>query len=189
MLIVEQGGRGGVADYTGRLAEALSLHDVKVCIATATDHLYHLPAEVDVVPVFTYLRGTSSPRRLLRRAGLGRLVNGLMFLSAMPRLVALARRYDVVHVQGWERTSLGIVAMLSLDAAGARTVYTSHNTFKRTRRSLDAARVLPLLARATIVPFEHVLGTGRLPLRGHIEQIHEEIIGQRAWSLGEDAVF
>jgi len=154
VLIVEQGGRGGVADYTGRLAEALSLHDVNVCIATATDHLYHLPPEVEVVPVFTYVRGTSSARRLLRRAGLGRLVNGLMFLSAMPRLVALARRYDVVHVQGWERTSLGIVAMLCLDAAGARTVYTSHNTFKRKRQSLDAARVLPLLARATIVHTE-----------------------------------
>src|SRR6201999_1188462 len=41
----------------------------------------------------------------------------------------------------------------------------------------------------TITPFKHVLGVrDRLPLRAHIEQVEEEVVGQRLRSLGEDAM-
>src|SRR5712664_2155069 len=52
------------------------------------------------------------------------------------------------------------------------------------------ARAGPLdLARLAIAPFEHVLGVrGPLPLRAHVEQVHEEVVGQRLRPLGEDAV-
>jgi glycosyltransferase involved in cell wall biosynthesis len=153
-MIIEQGGRGGIADYTGRLAEALCARGLLVSIATATDHLYHLPDAVEVLGVFTYVRSTSPAGRLVRRAGLGRVANGLLFLAALPRLVRLARRRAVVHVQGFERTELGVLAMVALDVTGARIVYTAHNTFKRSRWTLDATRVLPRLACATIVHTE-----------------------------------
>ena len=44
----------------------------------------------------------------------------------------------------------------------------------------------PDRAIATLV---HVLGRGRcLPLRVHVEQVHEEVVGQRLGPVGEDAV-
>jgi glycosyltransferase involved in cell wall biosynthesis len=151
VLIVEQGGRGGVADYTGCLARALAQRGVPVMLATAGDHLYGAIPGVRIVPVFRYVRGQSALGRRARELGLGRALNGLRFLVAMPRLARLARNRGVVHVQGWERTSLGLIANLVLLAAGARIVYTAHNTFERKRFALGAAPVFSRLARHTIV--------------------------------------
>jgi len=154
VLVVEQGGRGGVADYTGCLANALAGRGIPVTVATAEDHLYNVVPGVRIAPVFAYIRGTSSPARLVRRVGLGRLANGLRFLWSIPGLMALARGKAIVHVQGWERPSLGLIATLALRAGGARIVYTSHNSFERLRWTLNAARVFPALAQATIVHTE-----------------------------------
>jgi glycosyltransferase involved in cell wall biosynthesis len=81
-------------------------------------------------------------------------LNGLRFLASVPRLAVLARHSAVAHVQGWERTSLGLVATFALRAVGARIVYTSHNTFERRPLSIDGARVFPTFARSTIVHTE-----------------------------------
>ena len=44
-------------------------------------------------------------------------------------------------------------------------------------------------ARLAIAAFEHVCASrDRLPLRAHVEQVHEEVVGQRFRPLGEDAV-
>ena len=153
MLIVEQGGRGGVADYTGLLAAGLARLGLPVTIATAADHLYPATPGVRVVPVFAYVRGHSRPARLTRRAGLGPVANGLRVLASLPTLVALARRHAVTHMQGWEAPSLGLIATLSLRTAGAVLIYTAHNTFER-RSRLDGARILPALSRETIVHTE-----------------------------------
>ena len=67
----------------------------------------------------------------------------------MPRLARLARHRGVVHIQGWERTSLGLLATAVLLACGARLVYTAHNTFERRRSALAAARVFAPHGRAT----------------------------------------
>jgi glycosyltransferase involved in cell wall biosynthesis len=152
VLIIEQGGRGGVADYTGRLADALAARGLTVRVATCSDHLYRPAPGIDIIPVFTYLRDGSPVGRLVRRAKLGRIGNGLLFLATLPRLCRLARRHAVVHVQGWEHPSIGVLAMLALRASGARIVYTAHNTFKRTR--FGSMRVYPPLARVTIVHTE-----------------------------------
>ena len=151
VLIVEQGGRGGVADYTGCLARALANRGVPITLATADDHLYGTIAGAAILPVFAYTRGHSSLARQARELGLGRLLNGLRFLLAMPRLARLGRKRAVVHVQGWERTSLGLVGTAILLACGARIVYTSHNTFERRRRALDGTWLFSRLARHTIV--------------------------------------
>jgi len=45
------------------------------------------------------------------------------------------------------------------------------------------------LARPTITPFKHVVVCrGCLPRRAHVEQVHEEVIGERLWPPGEDAM-
>jgi glycosyltransferase involved in cell wall biosynthesis len=154
VLIVEQGGRGGVADYTGFLAAALAGLGIPVTIATANDHLFRTAPGVRIVGVFAYVRGHSAPARLVRRAGLGPVANGLRFLAAMPRLLALSRRHAVTHMQGWEAASLGLIATLLLRASGAKLVWTAHNTFERRSRRLDSARILPVLSRETIVHTE-----------------------------------
>jgi glycosyltransferase involved in cell wall biosynthesis len=151
VLIVEQGGRGGVADYTGCLARALGERGVPVTIATAKDHRYGPSAGVGIAPIFAYVRGRSRVAQLARRVHLGRPLNGLRFLFALPALVRLARASSITHVQGWERASLGVVATLLLRAARVPIVYTAHNTFKRRAAAIDSARVFPALARATIV--------------------------------------
>ncbi|MGA2924492.1 MAG: glycosyltransferase family 4 protein [Solirubrobacteraceae bacterium] len=151
VLIVEQGGRGGIADYSGCLARALTEHGLRVTVATARDHLYGVIPGVRIVPVFGYVRGHSRAARVARRLGFGRLLNGLWFLLVLPRLAALARRSAIVHVQGWERTSLGLIATLVLLAGRARIVYTGHNTFERLARGLNGAPLFAALARATIV--------------------------------------
>jgi glycosyltransferase involved in cell wall biosynthesis len=154
VLIIEQGGRGGVADYTGALAAGLARRGLPVTVATAEDHLYPSTPGVRVVTVFAYVRGHSRTARLVRRAGLGPVANGLRFLASLPALVALSRRHAIAHVQGWEATSLGVIAMLLLRAAGAKLVYTAHNTFERSAALLDSARIMPALSRQTIVHTE-----------------------------------
>jgi glycosyltransferase involved in cell wall biosynthesis len=125
-----------------------------VTVATAEDHLYRSTPGVRVVTVFAYVRGHSRTARLVRRAGLGPIANGLRFLASLPALVALSRRHAIVHVQGWEAASLGVIAMLALRAAGAKLVYTAHNTFDRSAALLDSARIMPGLSRQTIVHTE-----------------------------------
>src|SRR5207248_11238065 len=59
----------------------------------------------------------------------------------------------------------------------------------RTEDEVDAGRGVLGLARGAIATLVHVFGLcGRLPLRAHVEQIHEEAVGQRLGPVGEDAV-
>ena len=154
VLIVEQGGRGGVADYTAQLAAGLASRGVPVTIATADDHLYPAVPGVRAVGVFAYVRGHSQLAQRVRRAGLGPVANGLRLLASLPALLALSRRHAVTHVQGWEAPSLGLTATLLLRAVSSTLVYTAHNTFERRAGRLDSARVLPALSRQTIVHTE-----------------------------------
>ncbi|MGH2864942.1 MAG: glycosyltransferase family 4 protein [Solirubrobacteraceae bacterium] len=133
--MIEQGGRGGVADYTVELVRALAQEGWSVTLATADDHLYPPIDGVVVRPVFHYLRDATALGRLVRSHGLGRAVNGLLFVLALPRLMLLARRArtDIVHTQGWEIPQIGLVALLCLRLAGATVVQTSHGTFERSR--------------------------------------------------------
>jgi glycosyltransferase involved in cell wall biosynthesis len=149
VLLVEQGGRGGEADYTRELAGALASEGWRVDLATAEDHCYPRSGTVSVHAVFHYVRGESGLARAARGAGLGRVTNGVRFLAALPRLMRLSRRADVVHVQGWEFVPLGVLAVLSLRLAGATVVQTWHNTFERREGGGPAPRVAkdPGLAR------------------------------------------
>ena len=148
--MVEQGGRGGVADYTACLTAALARRGVPVTLATAADHLQRPAPGVTFVPLFRYLRAASPAAQAVRRLHASWVVNGLRFLAAIPALVRAARRHEIVHLQGWERNSLGLLATLALRASGACIVYTAHNTFER-GSDLDGARVIGALSRVTIV--------------------------------------
>ncbi len=165
--MVEQGGRGGVADYTAELTRALAAQGWRVRLASASDHLYAPVDGVSLHPIFHYVRGRTRLARVLRRLGLGRIANGLLFLAALPRLVRLARGVDVVHVQGWEFAPLGIVAVLALRLSGAPVVQTWHNTFERgatpVRIHWLVSRVLARLTARTIVHTDADLA--RLPGR------------------------
>jgi glycosyltransferase involved in cell wall biosynthesis len=149
--MTEQGGRGGVADYTGELTRALAPAGCDVVLATAADHQY-LPAPgVTVRPVFHYVRGDSRIARRIRRIGLGPIANALRFLLAIPRLARLAAQADVVHSQGWEFAPLGVLAVFAMRLTGTPAVLTSHNTFDRGKAQDRAHRMLAMLTAATIV--------------------------------------
>lgn len=133
VLMIEQGGRGGVADYTGQLTQALAADGWQVTLATAADHRYTPVAGVKIEAVFHYVRGHSRLARMTRRCRLGPPANALRFLRAIPRLVRLSRAADIVHSQGWEYAPLGLLAIGAMRLAGARVVQTTHNTFERVR--------------------------------------------------------
>jgi glycosyltransferase involved in cell wall biosynthesis len=165
LLMIEQGGRGGVADYTAELLAALAAEGWEVTLATAADHRYPQIAGVEIEPVFHYTRGDSPLARALRSRGLGRPVNGMRFLASLPRLMRLAARADIAHTQGWEIPQLGPPALACLRLAGARVVLTEHGMFNRSGassriRTLARALSARLTAR-TIVHTEVDLARAR----------------------------
>lgn len=165
VLMIEQGGRGGVADYTAELVRGLSAEGWSVALATAADHLYAPIAGVVVHPVFHYLRDDTRVGRALRRRGLGRIVNGVRFLLALPRLMHLARRADIVHSQGWEIPQIGLVAVVCLRLAGANMVETTHGTFERSTSFTRTRRLVRWMrARLTAGTIVHTQADlARLP--------------------------
>jgi glycosyltransferase involved in cell wall biosynthesis len=141
-LLVEEGGVGGVADYTAELAAALARAGWQVDVATARDHQY-LPAPgVTLHGLFPYVRGRTALGRAIRRARLSKAVNGVMHLAANAPLLRLARNADVVHVQGGEWPPLGALQALLVRAAGRPFVWTPHNTFDRGARAYARSRAL-----------------------------------------------
>jgi glycosyltransferase involved in cell wall biosynthesis len=152
VLILEQGGRGGVTDYTVSLSAALADRGWSVEIATATDHLYPPHPGVKPLPVFHYLRAGSRVRDALRKVKLGAVINGLRFLAAIPAVVRAGRRAAVVHSQGWELAPLGVLMLGALRLAGCTIVQTEHNTFERGPMSFRRSHsVMGAIARRTIV--------------------------------------
>ncbi len=133
--MIEQGGRGGVADYTGALVRALAARGWRIDLATADDHLYEPVEGVTPSGVFHYVRvGTRLGDRLASWR-LKRPLNGLLFLFSLPRLLVLARHSQIVHSQGWEIPQLGVPALSVLKLAGRPIVQTAHGTFERTSRA------------------------------------------------------
>ncbi len=142
LLMIEQGGRGGVADYTAALVRALADQGWSVTLVTATDHLYQPIPGVVVHPVFHYLRDANAIGRSLRRYKLGPLVNGGRFLLSLPRVISMARGADIVHTQGWEIPEIGLVAIVCLRLAGAKVVQTLHGIVERSGRALRLRRLI-----------------------------------------------
>jgi glycosyltransferase involved in cell wall biosynthesis len=185
LLMIEQGGRGGVADYTAELVAALAATGWRVTLATAADNRYGSIDGVEVWPVFHYVRGDSRLARALRARGLSKPINGVRFLAALPRLMRLARRADVIHSQGWEIPQIGLPAIVCLRLTGTPIVHTEHGTFDRTSSFLrtrrlvrrltgrltartivhtqaDLARVRPLFGdRAVVIPHGEYGGLAR----------------------------
>jgi glycosyltransferase involved in cell wall biosynthesis len=156
LLMIEQGGRGGVADYTAELVAALAAEGWTVTLATAADHRFQPIDGVAVRPVFHYTRGRTRVARALRARGLGKLVNGLRFLAALPRLMRLAARADIVHSQGWETPQIALPAVVCLRLTGTPLVQTEHGAFDRTRSFLRTRRLMRrLTARLTARTIVH----------------------------------
>lgn len=185
VLVVEQGGRGGVADYTAALTAALAQAGASVMLATAADHRYPPADGVQVRRVFRYVRDTTPAGRLVRRLRLGRIANGLLFLAAVPRLVVLARRADVVHTEGWEDLRLGVVAVAALRAAGAVVVQTEHNTFERAASLERTRRLLARLTARTVVHARADLPRASAARRGAAVVIPHGEYGSLAGTGGE----
>jgi glycosyltransferase involved in cell wall biosynthesis len=165
LLMIEQGGRGGVADYTAELVRGLAGEGWTVTLATADDHLYAPIDGVAYRAVFHYVRGGTRLTGALRRRGLGRIVNGLRFVASLPALMRLARQADVVHTQGWEIPQIGLLAVACLRLAGTPVVQTAHGTFERAHTFLRTRRLVRrLTARLTAATIVHTQADlARLP--------------------------
>ncbi len=140
VLLIEEGGVGGVADYTAELAAALARAGCAVDVATARDHRYPPAPGVALHPLFPYVRGRTALGRAIRRARLSKVVNGMTHLAANAPLLALARHADVVHVQGGEWPPLGALQALLVRTVRRPLVWTPHNTFERSERAYARSR-------------------------------------------------
>ena len=149
--MIEQGGRGGVTDYTAQLVAALVESGQPVEVVTAVDHRFGDRLDgARLHPLVRYLRPTSPVRRALRRARLGPIVNGLCFLAVLPRIALLAHRCGLVHLQGGY-PPLSVPAMVAWRALGVPVVYTPHNTFDRGRQFGRLREVTDRLSARVIV--------------------------------------
>ncbi len=156
LLMIEQGGRGGVADYTAELVRALAEEGWSITLATAADHRYPPIEGVTTQPIFHYLRERTRIGRALRKHGLGRIVNGVRFVFSLPRLMSLAARADIVHTQGWEIPQIGLVAIVCLRLTRRPVIQTSHGTFERADSFLRTRRVVrKLTGRLTVRTIVH----------------------------------
>lgn len=151
MVLVEEGGVGGVADYTAELAAALARAGWAVDVATARDHSYPPMSGVTLHGLFPYVRGRTSLGRAIRRARLSKAVNGVTHAAADLPLLALVRSADVVHVQGGEWPPLGALQALLVRATGTPLVWTPHNTFERGARGYARSRALTDRCAARLV--------------------------------------
>ena len=151
VLVVEEGGFGGVAEYTDELTRALPSVGWEVDLVTATENSYAPAGGVATHGLFPYVRGRTSLGRAIRRAGLSKAVNGLTHLAANVAAMRIARRCEIVHVQGGEWPPLGAVQALLVRATGRPLVWTPHNTFDRGARSYVRSRALIERCAARIV--------------------------------------
>ncbi|HEX5853276.1 MAG TPA: glycosyltransferase, partial [Solirubrobacteraceae bacterium] len=156
-----------------------------MALATAHDHRFQPLDGVAVHRVFHYVRGHGRVARATRRLGLGPVLNALRFIAAIPRLLALARRADVIHTQGWEYAPLGVIALAALRLARAPIVQTSHNTFER-GRSLDRSHAwLARLTAHTIVHTQADLARVPSAAEGRVSVIPHGEYGALAREGGE----
>ena len=151
VLLIEEGGVGGVADYTAELAAALARAGCRVDVATASDHRYPPASGVTLHGRFPYMRDRTALGRAIRRARLSKVVNGLTHLAANVGLLRLVRAADVVHVQGGEWPPLGALQALLVRAARRPLVWTPHNTFDRGERAYARSRALTDRCAARLV--------------------------------------
>lgn len=131
VLMVEEGGFGGVGDYAARLSVALAAEGCGVQLATARDHPHGTLPGVDVRAEFPYLRDRGAVSHRLRALGLGRVFNGLAHALTIVRLTPRARRIGLVHTHGAEWPPLAALQHLLWRLAGSAIVHTPHNTFDR----------------------------------------------------------
>lgn len=151
VLMVEVGGNGGVTDYTQQLVAALAGQGRHVELVTARDHLYRLPPSVEVHAVVPWVRDRAPLGRLIRRAGLGRLVNAIAFVAVLPHIARLARRMDVVHVQGHHHPPLAALLSLAVCLVRRPLVTTAHNTFDRGRSYGRSHQIIANASETTVV--------------------------------------
>lgn len=156
VLMVEEGGGGGVAEYTGELSAALARAGWAVELATARDHGFAPAPGVAIHPLFPYVRGRTALGRAIRRAHLSKVVNGATHAAAQAPLLAIARRCDVVHVQGGEFPPLGALQAVLMHVARRPLVWTPHNTFDRGERVYVRSRKLTdRYAARVVIHAEH----------------------------------
>ena len=116
-----------------------------------------------------WLPGCREPRHRLR-GGKSTEVEAIEVHDLVPR------RHEVTH-----ELLLRVVTCVDLRDGSELGV--------RTEDEVDGGGGPLDLARGAIATLEHVLSRdGCLPLRAHVEQVHEEVIGQRLGPVGEDAV-
>jgi glycosyltransferase involved in cell wall biosynthesis len=131
VLMIEEGGRGGVVDYTESLVGAMVELGQPVVLVTASDHLLPELDGVETLGWFHYLRPTSAITRTLRALRLGPLINGCSFLVTYLRCVARARRCRLVHIQAGTSPLMTLLLIAMLRGTGRVVVDTPHNTFPR----------------------------------------------------------
>src|SRR5438034_7367954 len=128
--MLEPGGRGGISQSSQYLADALRTAGEEVVFVTATDaECVTPPSDESTWQIVRWSRS----RGLLRRTGVYRLMNVLMYCTALGRMYSRARRErpDVLHLQGYYVPILFWLTVRLLRRHVRAVVLTCHNAFLR----------------------------------------------------------
>ena len=153
VMVIEEGGRGGVVDYTESLIGAMVELGQPVVLVTASDHLLPELDGVTTLGWFRYLRPTSPIARALRALRLGPLINGCSFFVTYLRCAVRARHCRLAHIQAGTSPLMTLLLIVMLRGTGTVVVDTPHNTF--TREGWRERRPGHLLERTSSVTIVH----------------------------------
>ena len=143
--LIEAGGSGGVFQHVLELVNLLARHEISVVLHTAEDAEARPARGVEMCGCVHWRRGVKN--NAVRRA----LIGAGYVVGTLPHLRRAIRPGDVAHIQGTFKPLLTMLTAMSLH--GRRLVFSPHNTFSRSKRSLDmrAIRMTTSRALSTVV--------------------------------------
>lgn len=129
VLIIEQGGSGGVCHYTFELANAIERNGYQVGLFTSED--YELKTKEYEFKLFNNIKWCRNS--YLKKMQLNKIINVIYYLLSLLSLVKLIikEKYEVIHIQGLYFLPLNILTVLILKILKVKIIFTPHNTFPR----------------------------------------------------------
>ncbi|MEI2401378.1 glycosyltransferase family 4 protein [Niallia taxi] len=129
ILVIEQGGNGGVCHYTYELINALSENEVSVGLFTSNDYeLIDSPRNFQL-----YNKIYWSRNKVLKKLKINKVLNILYYLISLFSLYKIIKKekYNTVHIQGLYFLPLNVLTLRIAKMMKCKIIFTPHNTFPR----------------------------------------------------------
>ncbi len=174
LLLIEQGGNGGVCHYTFELTNALADQGAEVGLFTATD--YELEDKERTFTLYNKIKWCRND--LLKKLKLNKILNIVYYLLALFSLagIILKNKYKIVHIQGMYFLPMNVLTVCVIKLLGCQFVFTPHNTFQRYNKKSFESLYLWLLKQAKKIVVHSAFDKERLSTHYLIDPGKVEVI-------------